>query len=174
MTKKLAEAIEVLERTPSTITALLSGLSSHWTEGLEGPETWSPYDVVGHLVNAEKSNWLVRLNTILDEGEGKIFDPFDRFAHFETSKGHTLEELLEEFANLRKQNIQILQELGLTEDHFEKVGLHPEFGKVKLGELLATWVVHDLSHIRQIVRTMAKQYETEVGPWKAYLSVFKE
>lgn len=173
MTIQLNKAIEILERTPKTITTLLSGLSPHWTDQNEGPDTWSPYDVIGHLVNGEKSLWLVRINTILDENKEKKFDPFDRFAHFETSQGHAIENLLAEFTNLREQNIQALHQLNLTKEHLDKTGFHPEFGEVKLRELLATWVVHDLSHIRQITRTMAKQYETEVGPWKAYLSVFK-
>ena len=173
MTFKLTEAVEVLAHTPETLTALLKGLSPNWTKSTEGPETWSPYDVVGHLVNAEKMNWMVRVNAILNDSESKPFAPFDRFTHFETSKGKSLETLLNEFSNLRKQNIQALHNLRLFKNDFEKLGHHPEFGKVKLGELLATWVVHDLSHIRQIVRTMAKQYKSEVGPWQAYLSILQ-
>lgn len=172
--KELAETVEILERTPKTLTTLLHDLSPHWTHENEGPDTWSPYDVMGHLVNAEKSLWLVRINSILEQNKNEQFDPFNRFAHFETSKGHSLESLLSIFSNLREHNIQALHQLNLTEEHLDRIGFHPEFGKVKLRELVATWVVHDLSHIRQIVRTMAKQYETKVGPWKAYLSVFKE
>lgn len=174
MAFNLAEAVEVLSRTPDTLTALLKGLSPHWINSTEGAETWSPYDVVGHLINAETTNWLVRVSNILDNGENKPFEPFDRFAHFETSKGKSLGELLEEFSTLRKQNIQTIRDYGFSEEDFEKLGRHPEFGKVKLSELLSTWVVHDLSHIRQIVKTMAKQYETDVGPWQAYLSIFQK
>ena len=174
MTFKLQEAIEVLSRVPASLKALLLGLSNNWVDNNEGPKTWSPYDVVGHLINAEKTNWMVRVKAILDYGENHPFEPFDRFAQFKASQGKSLGELLEEFAILRKQNIMILREYGLTKEDFEKTGKHPEFGKVKLSELLATWVVHDLSHIRQIVRTMAKQYETEVGPWKAYLSILQK
>ncbi len=171
---KLEEAIEILSRTPASLKTLLLGLSSNWVDKNEGHETWSPYDVVGHLINAEKTNWMTRAKAILDYGENHPFEPFDRFAQFKASQGKPLEELLEEFAVLRGQNMVILREYGLAEGDFEKTGKHPEFGKVKLSELLATWVVHDLSHIKQIVRTMAKQYETEVGPWKAYLSILQK
>jgi hypothetical protein len=173
MNFNLEEAVDLLSRTPALLNALLKGLSDTWTNNNEGPETWSPYDVVGHLIAAEKTNWLPRAKLIL-EGEGHPFEPFDRVAMFETSRGKTLEDLLEEFAKLREQNLQTLREFELTEHDFEKVGNHPDLGKVTLRQLLATWVVHDLSHLRQIVRTMAKQYATEVGPWKAYLSVFQK
>ena len=171
---ELSEAADILARTPDTLHVLLEGLSSAWLLNTEGDETWSPYDVIGHLLNAESEAWMVRLDRILEHGEDKAFLSFDRFAHFETSKGKSLEELLEAFSVLRKENVQKLYDLKLSEQDFETMGKHPAFGQVKLRELLATWVVHDLSHIRQIVRTMAKQYETEVGPWKAYLSVFQD
>ncbi|MEM7735307.1 MAG: DinB family protein [Deinococcota bacterium] len=174
MATQLAEALEILSRTPDTLTSLVQGLSPKWLNGTEGPETWSPYDVVGHMVNAETTNWMVRLNIILDHGESKPFTPFDRFAHKQTSQGKSVEMLLQEFARLRQQNMDTLRSYNLTEADFETLGQHPEFGQVKLGELLATWVVHDLSHIRQIVRVMAKQYTVEVGPWQAYLPIFKE
>lgn len=174
MTFKLEEALEILSRTPATLKALLSGLSEPWIMSNEGPETWTPYDVVGHLINAEQTNWMARANIIINYGESQGFKPFDRFAHFETSKGKSLDDLLEAFAQIRAQNLNVLRNFGLTEQDFEKTGMHPEFGQVKLRELLATWAVHDLGHIRQIVRTMAKQYENEVGPWKAYLSIFSK
>ena len=174
MAFKLAEATEILSRTPTTLCELLGSLSSSWITATEGPETWSPYDVVGHLITAETNNWMVRADAILSYGEKKPFEPFDRFAHFETSKEKTLASLLDEFSVLRERNLQTLRGYGLTEEDFDKLGRHPEFGKVRLSELLATWVVHDLSHIRQIVRTMAKHYETEVGPWRAYLTLFQE
>ena len=170
----LEEALELLARTPAVLNPLLNSLSDNWTNKNEGLDTWSPYDVIGHLVNAEKTNWLPRAKLILDEGESRPFEPFDRFAMFETSQGKTLQSLLEEFARLREQNLQTLRQFKLTENDFEKVGHHPDLGEVTLKELLATWVVHDLSHLRQIVRTMAKHYETEVGPWKAYLSILSE
>jgi hypothetical protein len=174
MNYNLEEAVDVLSRTPSVLKALLGNLSQSWTRSNEGAETWSPYDVVGHLIHAEKTNWLPRAKGILSHGGDYSFEPFNRVAMFEESKGKTLEALLEEFAKLREQNLLTLREFKLTETDLEKTGIHPEFGKVKLRELLATWVVHDLSHLRQIVRTMAKQYETAVGPWKTYLSIFRE
>jgi hypothetical protein len=172
MNYNLEEAIQVLSRTPSVVRALLEGLSESWTHSNEGSETWSPFDVVSHLIHADKTNWIPRTKGILNQREGYAFEPFDRFAMLEANKGKTLETLLEEFATLREQNIATLRNFKLTEADLEKTGIHPEFGKVKLREVLATWVAHDLSHLRQIVRTMAKQYETEVGPWKAYLSIF--
>lgn len=174
MNFNLEEAIDLLSRTPALLKALLNGLSDNWVNTNEGPETWSPYDVVGHLINAEKTNWIPRAKMILNEGDSRPFESFDRFAMFETSQGKRLEDLLEEFAALREQNILTLRAFKLTENDFEKVGNHPDLGKVTLKELLSTWVVHDLSHTRQIVRTMAKQYETGVGPWKAYLSIFQK
>ncbi len=167
------EIIDVLSRTPALLKELLNGLSSDWVNSNEGSETWSQYDVVGHLIHGERTDWMTRAKIILNYGERLAFEPFDRFAQFEASKGKTFEELLEEFAVLRKENINTLQELKLTEADLEKTGRHPELGKVTLGELLATWVVHDFDHIGQIARTMAKQYENEVGPWKAYLSILQ-
>lgn len=173
MQYSLEEACEILSRTPSVLSTMLEGLPQSWTHANEGPDTWSPFDVVGHLIHAEKTNWLPRARGILNQGESYTFEPFDRTAMFEASQGKPLETLLRDFAILRKQSLSLLQSFGLTESDFNKTGLHPDFGQVTLRALLATWVVHDLSHIRQIVRTMAKQYESEVGPWKAYLSIFK-
>ena len=173
MTFNLDEALEILSRSPESLRSLLSGLSNGWIQHNEGPETWTPYDVLGHLVNAEQSNWMPRLNMILEHGERQSFEAFDRFAHFKTSEGQSIDDLLAAFAQIRAQNLNVLRSYALTEQDLNKTGTHPEFGQVKLSELLATWVVHDLSHIRQIVRTMAKQYESEVGPWKAYLSIFQ-
>ena len=167
----LDETIEVLSRTPGVLKALLNGLSHNWVQNNEGSETWSPYDVVGHLIHGEKTDWITRAKIILDYGESRPFDPYDRFAQFEASKGKSIEELLEEFTALREQNIKTLREFKLTENDFRKTGKHPKFGKVTLEELLATWAVHDFNHIGQIARTMAKQYDAEVGPWKEYLSI---
>jgi uncharacterized damage-inducible protein DinB len=169
----LDEAIEVLCRTPTLLKALLDGLSHNWVDNNEGSETWSPYDVIGHLIHGERTDWITRAKVILNYGESRPFEPFNRFAQFEASKGKTVEELLEEFSELREQNIITLREFKLTDNDLEKTGAHPELGEVTLGELLATWVVHDLDHIGQIARTMAKQYEMEVGPWKAYISILQ-
>lgn len=167
---KLNEAIEVLERTPFVIEQMLKGKSAAWTMTNEGPDTWSPYDVVGHLINGEKTDWITRMNIILSD-EDKRFTPFDMFAHFNESKGKSLEQLLEEFKTERKKGIAILKSKNLTENDLNKTGIHPEFGEVTLRQLLATWVAHDLGHITQIARVMAKQYKAEVGPWAAYLSI---
>lgn len=170
----LKEATEILERTPAVLTSLLSGLSEKWIYNNEGGESWNPYDVVGHLVHGEKKDWVLRTKTILEYEERKTFEPFDRFAQFNDSKGKTLNDLLEEFAKLRKENITELMKLNLKENDLDKKGIHPEFGTVTLKQLLSTWVVHDLSHIRQIARVMAKQYKTEIGPWEKYLRVVNE
>ncbi len=169
----LQHAIEILSRTPATLTSLLAGLSEPWIKNNEGSETWSPYDVVDHLIHGERTDWIPRLKIILELGESRPFDPFNRFAQFEASKGKSLNELLETFATLRRQNLATLKQLNLTEEHFKLKGTHPDFGPVTLGQLLATWVVHDLDHISQIARVMAKQYLDEVGPWMSYLSILK-
>jgi len=137
----------------------------------EGGESWSPFDIVGHLVHGEKTDWITRTETILKYGKEKTFEPFDRFAQFENSKGKNINELLSEFSALRLKNLHRLNEMNIREDDLIKKGIHPHFGKVTLRELLATWVVHDLGHISQIARVMAKQYKDEVGPWKEYLPV---
>jgi hypothetical protein len=170
----LEEAMAALSRTPAALKAMLSGLPRNWTENNEGPETWSPYDVIGHLIHGERVDWIPRAKIILEHGEARPFDPFDRFAQFEESKGKTLGELLEEFAALREQNLATLREMKIGAGDFEKTGRHPALGKVTLKELLATWVTHDLDHIAQIARTMAKQYATEVGPWQAYISILHD
>lgn len=169
----LSHAIEILSQTPATLTSMLAGLSESWIKNNEGPETWSPYDVVGHLIHGERTDWMPRLKIILELGESRPFDPFDRFAQFEASKGKSLSELLETFAALRRQNLATLKQLNLTEEHFKFKGTHPDFGPVTLGQLLTTWVVHDLDHVSQIARVMAKQYLDEVGPWVSYLSILK-
>jgi len=173
MQLSLPQAIEILSKTPATLNTLLAGLSEPWIKNNEGPETWSPYDVVGHLIHGERTDWIPRLKIILELGESRPFDPFDRFAQFEASQGKSLSELLETFAALRRQNLATLKQLNLTEEHFKLKGTHPDFGSVTLGQLLATWVVHDLDHISQIVRVMAQQYLDEVGPWVSYLSILK-
>ena len=170
---QLKYAVEVLKQTPKTLRSLLGGLSDKWTLTNEGPETWSPFDVLGHLIHGEETDWIPRLKIILQRGEGVTFTPFGRFAFFEKSKGKTLEELLETFADLRQENLLILTELKLESRHLELKGTHPEFGSVTLGQMLATWVVHDLGHIAQITRAMAAQYRDQVGPWQEYLPILK-
>lgn len=170
----LKEATEILERTPAVLISLLSGLSDKWIYNNEGGESWTPYDIVGHLIHGEKKDWIQRTNIILEYGEDKPFEPFDRFAQFKDSKGKTLNDLLEEFEKLRKVNIDLLNNLNLDGTDLDKKGNHPEFGSVTLKQLLSTWIVHDLSHIRQISRVMAKQYKNEIGPWEKYLRVINE
>ncbi|MGE0128372.1 MAG: DinB family protein [Blastocatellales bacterium] len=170
----LDEAMAVLSRTPATLKAMLNGLPRNWLENNEGPETWSPYDVIGHLVHGERTDWIPRAKIVLEHGEARPFDPFDRLAQFEESKGKTLGDLLDEFAALREQNLTTLREMKISAADFEKTGQHPAFGKVTLKELLATWVAHDLDHIAQIARTMAKQYVAEVGPWQAYITIIHD
>jgi uncharacterized damage-inducible protein DinB len=171
---ELDEAMATLSRTPAALKVMLSGLPRNWVKNNEGPETWSPYDVIGHLIHGEQVDWIQRAKIILEHGETRPFDPFDRFAQFEESKNKTLEVLLEEFAALRERNLATLREMKLGAGDFEKIGQHPALGKVTLKELLATWVTHDLDHIAQIARTMAKQYATEVGPWQAYISILHD
>ena len=170
----LEEAMSALARTPAALKAMLSGLPRNWTENNEGPETWSPYDVIGHLIHGERVDWIARAKIILEHGEARQFDPFDRFAQFEESKGRTLEDLLEEFVALRERNLAALREMKIGADDFEKTGQHPALGRVTLKELLATWVTHDLDHIAQVARTMAKQYASAVGPWQAYISILHD
>jgi uncharacterized damage-inducible protein DinB len=171
---ELDEAMAALSRTPAALKMMLNDLPRNWVENNEGPETWSPYDVIGHLVHCERTDWIPRAKIILEHGEARPFDPLDRFAQFEESKGKTLGELLEEFASLRERSLATLREMKLGAGDFEKTGQHPALGKVTLKELLATWVTHDLDHIAQISRTMAKQYATEVGPWQAYVSILHD
>jgi len=170
----LEDAMATLTRTPATMKAMLSGLPRNWTENNEGTETWSPYDVIGHLIHGERVDWMSRAKIILEYGEARPFAPFDRFAQFEESKGKTLEDLLDQFAALRERNLATLREMKIGAGDFEKTGQHPALGRVTLKELLATWVTHDLDHIAQVARTMAKQYADEVGPWQAYISILHD
>jgi uncharacterized damage-inducible protein DinB len=168
---QLEHAKEILGRTPATLNLLLQDLPEPWLMTNEGPDTWSPYDVMGHLIHGEETDWIPRARIILDAGETRAFTPFNREAMFEKSKGKSISELLNTFAQLRAENLRELDELNLTPELLAKRGLHPELGAVTLSQLLSTWVVHDLSHIGQIVRVMCKQYGDAVGPWKAYLPV---
>lgn len=167
----LHQSYEILERTPAVLRTLLSGLSDDWIMNNEGPETFSPYDVVGHLIHGEKTDWRDRTIMILEHGTEKTFVPFDRFAQFEASKGKSLATLLDEFEKLRRDSLAWLSSLNLTEDDFDKKGTHPALGQVTLRQLLSTWVIHDLTHIAQITRVMAKQYKSDIGPWIEYFRI---
>ena len=167
----LEQAVAVLSRTPEVLRQQLAGLSEGWTAGNEGAETWSPFDIVGHLIHGERTDWIPRARIILEQGPARPFVPFDRFAQLRDSRGKTLPELLDTFAALRRENLATLRGWNLGPPDFEKPGTHPELGPVNLGQLIATWVVHDLDHLVQVSRVMAKQYAQEVGPWRAYLSV---
>ncbi len=171
---RLDEAVAVLRTTPDVLRTWLSRVPSIWTECKIGPETFSPFDVVGHLIHGEKADWIPRLRIILEHGIEKPFEPFDRFAMYESSKGKTLPELLDEFAELRARNLTEFQRLKLSGPDLRKQGIHPEFGMVTASQLIATWAVHDLNHIGQIARTMAFRYRDEVGPWRKYLSILPQ
>lgn len=173
MTFNLENSIEILERTPLILETQLSGLSDVWTNCNEGEETWSVFDVVGHLIHGEQTDWIARLEIILSEEADKNFKPFDRFAMFEESKGKSLNQLLEEFKLLRQKNLNILKSKNITEKDLNKTGIHPVFGAVTLSQLLSCWMVHDLDHLAQINRIMAKQYKQEVGPWIEFLKILK-
>ena len=169
----IQQAIQILERTPSVVETLLKDLDDDWTMQNEGGETWSAFDIVGHYIHGEKTDWIPRMQIILGEGD-KHFVPFDRFAQFEESKGKTLAQLLAEFDILRKENLNILRGISYTDELFDRKGIHPTFGEVTLRQLLATWVVHDLTHIHQLSRVLAKQYQQEVGPWYEFLGVLNK
>ncbi len=163
-------ASQVLRQTPRTLEALLSELSEEWTDHSEGPGAWTPYEVVGHLTFIEESDWIDRTRIILEHGPNRVFESIDREAGFERFRGVSLPGLLERFAEVRSANLLLLDSL-VSPENLGKRGVHPDFGEVRLDQLLATWVVHDLNHIGQIVKTMAKQYSEAVGPWRAYLPI---
>ena len=169
----LVEAVAVLTRTPATLNALLRGLPSIWVRGTEGKDTWSAFDIMGHLVFAERSDWMPRVRIVLENGEARLFDPFDRFAQLKESQDKSLEQLLDDFARLRRENLAALQALNLQQEGLTRRGKHPALGVVTLSELLATWAVHDLTHLHQLSRVMAHQYRGVVGPWSAYLGVLQ-
>ncbi len=173
MDLNLDDALAVLERTPPTLATLLSGLAPGWVLATEGEGTWSPFDVLGHLIHGERTDWIPRTRHIL-AGDARPFEPFDRNAMFAESRGKRLDELLETFARLRAENLAELRALRLSRAEMERTGQHPELGVVTLRQLLATWVVHDLDHVGQIARVMAKVYGDEVGPWRAYVSILND
>ncbi|MFT3682032.1 MAG: DinB family protein [Ferruginibacter sp.] len=171
MKYKVGEAVKMLERTPAVLRALLSKLPEEWIMSNEGPETFSPYDVLGHLLHGEKTDWAVRAKIILAYGTDKPFTPWDRFAQYEESKGKSMLQLLDEFEAAREINIKWLKSLQLSESDLDKKGVHPKLGEVTLRNLLSTWVVHDLTHIAQVTRVMAKQYKEEIGPWTDFFRI---
>ena len=170
----LQQSRTLLARTPEVLNTWLSGLPDEWTRANEGPDTWSAFDIVGHLVHGERTDWIPRVRILLEHGESRAFDPFDRFAQFDESAGKTLENLLDEFAEARAKTLALLAEIDITPADFSRRGVHPSLGTVTLENLLATWVAHDLGHIAQIARVMAKHYAREVGPWIQYLPVLTD
>jgi uncharacterized damage-inducible protein DinB len=165
------QAIEILRRTPTTLSALLRGLPGAWTKATEGPETWSAYDIVGHLLHGDEVNWLARARVILEDGERRPFDAFNRTAMFEKYTGEPLDQLLTAFEQARAKNLAALDELDITPEKLALTGTHPALGTVTLSQLLASWVTHDLNHIGQIVEVLAHQYADAVGPWRANLAI---
>ena len=165
--------VSILRRTPVVLDAMLSGLPSEWLHATEGPETWSPYIVVGHLIEGERNDWIQRATLILAQGENLTFEPFDRFAQLQNDQTVPIEKLLAEFTELRQANLRTLMQWQLTEAQLDLPGIHPTLGPVTLRQLLATWVAHDLAHVAQIARVMAKRYRDDVGPWRANLSIME-
>lgn len=173
MEQTLNRTIAILSHTPAALNAFLRDLPEDWTHANEGENTWSVYDILGHLVHAEHVDWMSRVRTILDHGESQPFVRFDRFAQFRESEGKSLPQLLDEFASVRVENLNQLRSLQLTQEKLDLLGRHPVFGPVTLSQLLATWANHDLTHLHQISRVMAYQYRQAVGPWVEFLGVLK-
>ncbi|HEY3220117.1 MAG TPA: DinB family protein [Gemmatimonadales bacterium] len=170
----LAGCVEVLERTPAALRALLHDIDTAWARGTEGPDTFSPFDNIGHLIDGEETDWMPRARIILAQGHNRRFEPYDRFRHRTRNATRTLDSLLDEFARLRAENLRVLESWHLTEAQLDLPGEHPSLGPVTLRQLLAAWVVHDLGHIAQVARVMAKQYRAEVGPWVPFLPVLTD
>ncbi|MGI8741464.1 MAG: DinB family protein [Bryobacteraceae bacterium] len=168
---RIEEARQILERTPAVVSALLSGVSGAWKESRERPETFSPVDVLGHLIHGEQTDWIPRLHLILESGEATAFEPYDHAGYRGVIQSRSVQELLNEFAHLRKQGLQTLATIPLDSGQLEQTGTHPALGRVTLRNLLASWVMHDLGHISQMVRIMARQYGDAVGPWREYMSI---
>jgi len=167
----LEESLAVLTRTPAVLDAMLRDLPDAWTEATEGAGTWSPYDVIGHLIQGERTDWMPRLRIILEHGTSRPFESFDREAQFRESDRKPLPAMLDEFGALRRENLATLRALNLQNAHFELQGTHPSLGPVTLRQLIATWTAHDLGHVVQVSRVMARRYKQEVGPWAGFLSV---
>lgn len=173
MNFRIDRSVEILRQTPFTLQLMLEDLSDEWTASSGDADSWGVYDVVGHLIHGEETDWIPRAEIILAQGLDRAFVPFDRNAQFSDSNNRSLNDLLAEFSRARSTNLEKLARWELKPEHFEMQGVHPEFGEVTLGQLLATWVVHDLNHIAQIAKILAKKYDSAVGPWKAYLSILK-
>ena len=165
-------SVQILSRTPLVLETLLDGLDHQWIYANEGPDTWSAFDIMGHFIEGEKTDWIPRMQIILSNAPDKKFQKFDRFKQFEESKGKNISQLIAEFKKLREENLKILADTTLDEKTLSMTGIHPEFGDVTLRQLLSTWVTHDLAHLLQVSRVMAKQYKEEIGPWTKYFSVF--
>ena len=173
MEQNLENTIALLARTPATLDALLRGLPDAWARENEGSKTWTAFDIVGHLIQGERTDWMPRARMILEFGETRTFEPFDRKAQERESRGKTLPQLLDEFAAARAENLAALRALNLMQQDLERRGRHPSFGTVTLSQLLATWTVHDMTHLHQLSRIVAHQYREAVGPWSAYLGVLQ-
>lgn len=173
MSFALPDTLDLLGRTPAALDALLRGTSPAWHARRDAPDTWSAFDVVGHLIHGEETDWIPRARIILEHGEARPFEPFDRFAQLERSAGKSLDQLLDQFAELRRESLEVVRGWRLTEAQLSLPGRHPALGAVTLRQLLATWAVHDLDHLAQIGRVLARRYTAEVGPWQAYLPILK-
>lgn len=165
-------SVQILSRTPFVLETLLGGLDEQWIYANEGPGSWSAFDIMGHFIEGEKTDWIPRMRIILSNVPDKKFEKFDRYKQFEESKGKNISQLIAEFKRLREENLKILEDTTLDEKTLSMTGIHPEFGNVTLKQLLSTWVTHDLAHVLQVSRVMAKQYKEEIGPWTKYFSVF--
>jgi len=170
----LEQSIDLLARTPAVLRELLAALPEGWLRATEGPDTFSAFDNLGHLIDGEETDWIPRARIIVGEGPSRRFEPYDRFRHFARNAGRSLGSLLDEFARLRAANLALLRSWRLTPEQLELPGEHPLLGLVTLRVLLAAWVVHDLGHIAQTSRVLAKQYLAEVGPWVPFLPVLTD
>jgi Protein of unknown function (DUF664). len=168
----IQKATEVLERTPKALGAMLDGVSDEWTTG-GNKSNWAPFDIIGHLIHGEETDWIPRAEIILQQGNDRTFVPFDRVAQFQLSKGKSLRDLLKKFEAKRRESLDTLMSWNLSDEQLKLKGIHPEFGDVSLSELIAAWVTHDLSHISQIAVFMARKYTEAVGPWKEYMSILR-
>jgi DinB family protein len=173
MAQDLEQTTALLARTPAALDAILRDLPEAWTLRNEGENSWSAFDIVGHLVHGERTDWMPRVKMVLEFGESQTFPPFDRWGQVRESQGKSLDQLLDEFARLRAENLDQLRGLNLGREDFERRGRHPALGVVSLSELLATWAIHDLTHLHQLSRVLAYQYRDAVGPWSAYLGVLQ-
>jgi hypothetical protein len=173
MKLRLEQAVEILRDTPRTLRARLEHASDDWVRGHYGPDTFSPFDVVGHLIHGERADWIPRARIILEHGEARPFEPFDRYAMYEASRGRTIGDLLDAFDALRRESLQALEAMRLDAEKLARRGMHPELGPVTLAQLIATWAGHDLHHIAQVCKAMAWQYREAYGPWIEYLGIVR-